>query len=453
MGSELVSETGISDVEFWDSRPLLRQVKLVASKTRKSPYAILGWLMVEMLTRLSYKVNYVSEVGTASLNMLFLMSAPTGGGKSAARRVAKEYFEFETIAWSHCEPIQAGSGEGIADSFFERKKTTDDEGNDVWEVEWINPHHCRVFYNDEISFHKGKAHQNSSTLEATYLSMYSGDLLGRSLAGGRGTEVPAGEYRAIAVFNAQPENDPFRNDASKASGMPSRLLNLNAINPNARLDYAQVADVPLLSWQPYKIPSIGSSQASPQLLGGVELVVPHISNEPTYFALPEMNLAHAEEDFLASEGLREYGRSHTLLTRAKVTCVLAALDGRAALNIEDWHLAGHLIDHSNAMDDAIQKVISRAQRTEAGKSGAILGVKMDAADASKEEAALLRVISNVRKWAAVEGYDLTQLPHEGNNPAKRSAIESHISNRDRGYIETALLQLHNEHVEGGEKNG
>ena len=428
MSTELTPNKKFSPEEFWNARPLLRRVLLVASRTRKSAYSILGWLMVEMLTRIRYETCYVSEVGKASLNMLFLMSAPTGGGKSASRRVALQYFEFEGTNWSASPPIQLGSGEAGADSYW--VPTKNEDGKTEWV--WVNPNHCRVFYNDEIAFHKGKAHQNSSTLEATYLSMYSGDHLGRSLAGGKGKEVPANEYRAVVVFNAQPENDPFRNDASKASGMPSRLLNLSAINPNARADYEATASHDIAGMRKYLIPKVGHNG---------DVFVP-----PQYYALPEMEAAHAEEDFLAAEGLREHGRSHTLLTRAKVACVLAALDGRERLILEDWHLAGHLSDHSNALDDSIQKTIAVAQRSEAGKSGAILGVKMDAADTSKEQAAIERVAKNLRKHAPEAGYLLDMPASTPENVAAAKKLATLITSRDREHITPALTLLYSEQI-------
>ena len=428
MSKELIPDRKYTAKEFWASRPLLAHIKKVASKTRKSEYALLGWLMVWTLARIPYNCVYKSEVGSASLNMLFLMSGPTGTGKSAARKAAKENFTFADVGWSCPAPMQAGSGEAIADSFWVKVKHEDENGKTVWKDEWLNPNHCRIFFNDEISFHKGKAHQNSSTLEATYLSMYSGDSLGRSLAGGKGKEVPADEYRAMAIFNAQPENDPFRTDASKASGMPSRLLNLNAVNPNARADYAATESLELPS-KPHEIPKLGG-------LGD------NFSRE--YRALPEMDAAHAEEDFLASEGLRDFGESHTLLTRAKAACVLAALEGRTYLQIEDWHLAGHLIAHSRSVNQNIEKVIKEAQRTEAGKSGAILGVKMDAADTSKEQAAIERVARNLRKHAPEAGYLLHMPASTPENVAASKKLATLITSRDRDHITPALTLIYNE---------
>jgi hypothetical protein len=437
MSKDLTPDRKYSAKEFWAARPLLAYIKKVASKTRKSEYAILGWLMVWVLARIPYKTVYKSDVGSASLNMLFLMSGPTGTGKSAARKAAKENFAFADVGWSCPAPMQAGSGEAIADSFFVKTRTMDDEGNVVWIDEWVNSNHCRIFFNDEISFHKGKAHQNSSTLEATYLSMYSGDTLGRSLAGGKGKEVPADEYRAMAIFNAQPENDPFRSDAAKASGMPSRLLNLSAVNPNVRADYAaaEAFELPSEPEEGYQIPKLGG-------LGD------NFTRE--YRALPEMDHAHAEEDFLASEGLRDYGESHTLLTRAKAACVLAALEGRTYLQLEDWHLAGHLIDHSRSVNRHIEKVIKEAQRSEAGKSGAILGVKMDAADSSKELAAIERVSNSIRRHAPDAGYDLSKPKSAAENVAAAKTLAAKFSSRDREYIDPALTLIMNEVTKGGD---
>ena len=422
--SDLIPDRRYSEEEFWKARPILNFTKLVASKRRKSAYALLGWVMVFMLTRVSYKTSYVSAVGAASLNMLFLISGATGGGKSAARKVALEVYEFEDIGWSSPAPIQAGSGESVSDSFFTPLKTKDDEGKLKIIDEWVNPNHCRVFFNDEISFHKGKTNQNSSTLEATYLSSYSGDALGRVLVGGRGKEVPAGEYRMITVFNAQPEHDPFRDDSSISSGMPSRLLNLSAVNKNARVDYQSTLRTP----EPanFKIPHFG--------LRGDRM--------PSQFrALPEMEAAHAEEDFAASEGTRELGRSHTLLTRAKIACVLAALEGRDYLLIDDWHLAGHLIDHSNLLDDEIKKTLRLAARKQAGHEGALLGVRQDSAEVSKAAIAFERVKKNLAKHAEMFGYDLSQPAKSQANKVALSTLRQKISNRDRELVEPALNKI------------
>jgi hypothetical protein len=165
-----------------------------------------------------------------------------------------------------------------------------------------------------------------------------------------------------------------------------------------------------------------------------------------------MDAAHAEEDFLASEGLREHGRSHTLLTRAKTACVLAALEGRDGLEIEDWHLAGHLIDHSNAMDESIQRTIHAAARSEAGKSGNLLGVKMDAVEDSKERSAVARVANNLLRLAPRVGYDPSKMPSDPENLRLKGKLMSHLTSRDRNYVDAALELIFNELNQTKEKN-
>jgi hypothetical protein len=416
--------------EFWTSREVLKFVKLIANKRRKSPYAILGWLFVEMLSRISYSTNYVTAVGKASLNMILLISGPTGGGKSVTRKIAKEVFDFDGLSISTPEPLQAGSGEAIADSFFEFRPEIDQDGKSHLVEDWVNLNHCRIFYNDEISYHKGKAHQNSSTLEATYLSSYSGDALGRVLAGNRGREVPAGQYRMITVFNSQPEHDPFRGEMVVASGLTSRLLNLSAVNPNARIEYETARSLP----EPgkFKIPRLETrfDQLAPQ-----------------YLALPEMEDAHAEEDFAAHEGTRALGESHTLLTRAKVSCVLAALEGRTYLISQDWHLAGHLIDHSNDLDQKIKEVLNKSERALAGKSGFVLGIKMGEAEESKHDHIIERVSQRLIKLAPLCDYDLKKSFRDESNAIALKALRQKISSRDREYIEEALNKLRNTNSE------
>jgi hypothetical protein len=112
--------------------------------------------------------------------------------------------------------------------------------------------------------------------------------------------------------------------------------------------------------------------------------------------------------------------------------------------IEDWHLAGHLIDHSRDMDKAIRTAQNTAARREAGKSGALLGLRMGAADETKAEYAVERVGKLLRKWAPEVGYDLTLTPSHPSNIASQSSLVGKITSRDRPLIESALESILNE---------
>lgn len=436
MSSELTPDRKYSAEEFWDARPLLRNIKWWASYTVKSPYAILVWAMVQMLSRIPYDTYYVTKTGKNVLNMTFVVSGDTGTGKTAARHLAYsgEIFTFDGQYWFEAPLVQLRSGESAGDSFFTRIKKSVEGEKDEWVDEWINLNRAIIFFFDEVLYFVGKQRQNSSTLVAVLLSMWSGEMLGGVLAGGRGKTVPAKEYRACVVLNSQKETDAFRTDASAYSGESSRILSVSAVNPEAEQDFETVKDS--AKPQPIVIPKFGGygDRMSPQ-----------------FQALPEMEAAQAEQDFLAHKGLNDRTRSHENLQRSKIACVLAALDGRTYLNLEDWHLALHLIDHSRAVDSEIRKAQSKAQRSEAGKSGALLGYKMEVAEDTKERTAIERVANNLRTHASEAGYDLGKTVLEQSDAGAKTRLRAKISGRDAKYFTSALELIFNEIREGGDK--
>lgn len=426
--SELTADRQYSAEEFWSARPLLQRIKWWSSYLTKSPYAILVWVMVQMLARIPYDTQYVTKVGGNSLNLTFVISGNTGTGKTAARKLASlgKIVNFLGTYWSAVPLVQPRSGESVGDSFYIRVKVSNEDGTETWKDEWINLNHAVIFFYDEVLFFNGKQRQNSSTLASVFLSLWSCEMLGGALAGGKGKTVEADSYRAVSVFHSQLENDPFRSDVASYSGETSRVLTVSSTNPNARKDLEQVKGQ--LEPAPFDIPRFGGvgDRATPQ-----------------FRALPEMEAAQEEQDLAASEGTHDRGRSHEVLQRSKIACVLAALDGRTNLVIEDWHLAGHLIDHSREMDKAIRKAQNTAARKEAGKSGALLGLRMGAADETKEEYAIERVGRLLRKWAPEVGYDLTLPPSHPSNISTLGALSGKLSSRNRFLIDAALESIIN----------
>jgi hypothetical protein len=421
---------------FWASRPILVFIKRLADAKMVSAYALLGWVIVQRLTMISYKTRYHSYKGKASLNMILLISGPTGIGKSIAKDLVEEFFDFG-INYSKTEPIQAGSGEAVADSFFTRVLRTDEDGSDKWVEDWVNPNHCQIFHNDEIDFHKGKANQNSSTMDATYLSLYIGAKLGRQLANFKGREVPAGQYRGVVIFNSQPTRDPFRNAGAIDSGFTSRLLNLDARNPDMEKDFKPLPDHELGK---FVVPPLYQERGD-------------IFMYPDYRAIPEMEAEHQAQDMSGHLLGRDSSYSHTILTKAKIACVLAALEGRTSLVLEDWDLAQHLIDHSIRVDTDIKKAIVAEERRAAGLAGTNLGHRMHVADDVKFARNISRVIRSMKSHSELLGIDLSK---ELSTEHKRQ-LKQKIAYRDRPLVDDALWEIQNSpdqtsasNLEGGE---
>jgi hypothetical protein len=173
---------------------------------------------------------------------------------------------------------------------------------------------------------------------------------------------------------------------------------------------------------------------------------------PQFYALPEMEAAQEEQDLLASEGLHDKTRSHEILQRAKISCVLAALEGRTALTIEDWHLALHLIEHSRVVDAEIRAAQRIAVRSAAGREGEVLGIRMEAAEDAKEQAAIERIAKNLRKHAEEAGYDFSKTSTMQRDAGALGRLTAKISSRDRGKQMANALEFlyHESHEEGGE---
>jgi hypothetical protein len=385
--------------------------------------------MVQMLARIPFKTEYVTKTGGNSLNLTINVSGDTGTGKTAARKIAysEKICKFTGTYWFAVPLVQLRSGEAAGDAYFSRVKRTLEDGKEAWEDEWVNLNHSIIFFFDEVLFFVGKQKQNSSTLVSVLLSMWSGEMLGGALTGGKGKTVEAGTYRAIVVLNSQKENDPFRTDASSYSGETSRVLNVSSTNPDARKDFMKVQGQ--FEPTPVEIPKFGGE--------GMQM-------PPQFYALPEMEAAQEEQDFAASEGLHDKSRSHEVLQRAKIACVLAALDGRTHLNHEDWHLALHLIEHSRSVDRATRVAQQKAIRSEAGKAGAALGIRMDAAEDSKQKSQLERVEANIRRWAEDVSYQLDKLPTEEGNRAAKPKLVGKITGRDRVVIDEVLEIIYNQ---------
>ena len=93
------------------------------------------------------------------------------------------------------------------------------------------------------------------------------------------------------------------------------------------------------------------------------------------------------------------------------------------------------------MDKAIRTAQNTAARKEAGKSGALLGLRMGAADETKAEYAIERVGKRLRKWAPEVGYDLKLPPGHPSNLATIGALAGKLSSRYRPLIDSALESI------------
>ena len=113
-----------------------------------------------------------------------------------------------------------------------------------------------------------------------------------------------------------------------------------------------------------------------------------------------MNDAHREDRFRRGEGSTDETDSHSLLTRAKVTCALAVLDGRTELNAEDWELAGMIMQQSNETRESVVKALKAAGAEELMKAGKAQGMKNAVAAEVAEDRATRKVAERIQSLRA-----------------------------------------------------
>jgi hypothetical protein len=104
------------------------------------------------------------------------------------------------------------------------------------------------------------------------------------------------------------------------------------------------------------------------------------------------------------------------------------------------------------MDQRIRKAQGIAARSEAGKSGALLGYKLGAADETKELYALERVVKRIQRWAPEVGYDLTKPKTDASNVSALSLLNGKITSRDRELVASALEAILHENEKSKKGN-
>lgn len=354
----------ISDKEFWGTRPELQHIFNVAKATTTSPWALFGAVLQRTLHVTDFGVRYKSYVGEMPLNTLVAYIGPSGLGKSVLQKRAELAFDFGDD--SSFAVLSAGSGESIPDAYAERseKETKitagdvqamqegssffNDMGVDVDEIDtdglkWLNPQHAALWSFDEVGALEATSSRTGATIVEYMKQGYSGETLGRVLAGRRGVLLPRSSYRFGMFVNTQPARaGMFFSQNALSGGLPGRFLWFNIQDPEV---------IDKLSTQTFERRDMKPMEWKDKLI----------------HALPSMSQAHFKEikrrHQTAFDDTRGDMDSHELLTRAKVACALAIMNRRTHLIEEDWELSEKVIDHSVTTRNKVLRVLdSRALR-------------------------------------------------------------------------------------------
>lgn len=339
-----------AELEFWRSRRVLRHLYVSSRSLMSSPWALLGATILRTLHTIPYHVQYHSALAPGSLNTVAVFMADSGGGKTVLQAQLNEILNFGRSFVTR----SPGSGEAIAETYV----ISIDHDTDA--IKWRHPSHAEMFFFDEVGMISAMKKRGGSTV-LEYLKIgWSGGRLGRVLVGEKGIELPEHEYRMTAFINAQHDrSDVLLNADEVAGGFPGRLLWFNMQDPAVVKRY-KPGEIKRLRVRLPEWPVRGSERTG--RMGFYQIK-----------SLPQMDEAHIAERSAYHLGTRDALHGHELMVRVRVAVALMVLDGRIALNDDDWDLAEAVMVHSRATRSLVRQRLAEVAARGAVASGRAAG--------------------------------------------------------------------------------
>lgn len=316
--------------DFWNGRAYLQATHTAALQRGLSPEGVLGALLSAYATTVPMGIWIPGVVARrAPLNIYSCLVARSGGGKTAAMGVAADLLGWNVNRNPHVRLNRSlRSGEGLPRLVvIPPKKGQSDEPS----------YHNAV----QISFDEGgvlgKQTERSGSTTIPYLNTaWAGSGIVGGAKAGEIVEFPADLVRVCAVLGVQfgAAANLFTGEAAKL-GFPQRLLYFGLVNPA------------LASVDP---DTMVASDAEP-------LDLPFWSHQefvrkPLYLEVPakvqrEVRVWSLNKDH--GSGISDPLDGHQMNLQLRIAGLLALMDGRGALDEEDWAMSSTIYNASRAV--------------------------------------------------------------------------------------------------------
>lgn len=325
--------------EFWTARPAFEHIRAAAHSRGRSADLVFAATLARLSGMVSPELQFDTGLGPGSLNLFAAAVGPSGVGKSAGAKVSRELVP----APSYCDGtafrdgIPVGSGEGLAEAYMGTviRETGEFTAKGTPKTEKVR---AQVRANAFIYVDEGEAltkmgERSGATIGPTIRSAWVGAVLGQSNAREETTRIlPDGSYSMGLLIGFQ-RGTALPLLAEAGPGTPQRFLWCSAIDPSVPTD-------PVAHPGPLTV-SLCDVLGEP--FTGVMDAAAEIKAE-----LWERNLVrvHGDVEDIDLD-------SHVPLMRSKIAALLAVLDGRTDISVDDWALSGTVWDTSSAVRDAL----------------------------------------------------------------------------------------------------
>jgi len=428
--------------EFWTARESLTRVRQAAHSRVRSADVVLAGLLCRLSAMVPHTLRADTGIGQpASLNLFAAVVGPSGGGKSSGLSVSRELIK----SGRPLEEFPLGSGEGIAEAYMgdalEGTGVMAKDGSEKQVKVRKQVRHAALFHSDEGASLNKLIERAGSTVGEALRSAWSGEAIGQKNGRAETTRtVPARSYSAGLVIGYQPSTAlPLLADVE--AGTPQRFLYFWAVDPTipsraARVPWPGEITSPFPPEVPTDAPPPGALLAGP----------PAIDLSPVTFAEAILDELYDTEHHKAtgslpaghwllipgSAELDPFKSQHTVL-KVKIGALLALLEGRRNVTLDDWRLAQMIIDTS----DRVRGYLDALAREAAGKARAAFLAAEAEAEHFREHArasvAAALDLSAERRVAVRTAIKV----HEG-GPATVGALRKAATSADRKLIEAGV---------------
>ncbi len=346
---------------FWE-RPDLAHIRQAAWHYRAAPDAVL----LHVLTRFAATIHpswLLPMKGT--LDVFGVVIAPSGVAKGLAAKAGRSLFEGA----AHNDKLirmdrTISSGEGLIEGFMGSRDVATGERDVI--------RNATHFIVDEGTTLIAQLSRDGSTVIGVLCSAWVGEALGQQLADGTKTRyIPPHRVRVCSTINIQSAlAGQLYSDTLRATGFTGRCTFVSGQDPNMpdqRPDDPGALALP--SWR--DVPTYGGTLSYPAEVA----------------AAVDAEIVGGHRGTLD----RDERQSHRMMQRVKWSQLLAMMNGRTEMNMEDWNRGGEILAISAGMlalldaQHAVERSREQAQRLTARANGEVY------VEEAKQRSATLRV--------------------------------------------------------------
>lgn len=409
-------------LEFWDSRDSLASIRRLAHSKLLPADTTLSAIMARVSGAIPHTFTAESPMGRVSLNLEVAMVGGPSAGKSQSSRVARAAFPTPDRLQDR-DGLPIGSGEGLTEIFMgmeERETGEVKKGPGGTETPVTVEVRTQTQHNAFVYVDEGKSigdieERNGSTLGETLRRVAMGEALGQTNATQERKRYVAPMSYAMGVLVGLQPSIATTLLKDSGTGTPQRFLWLWARD-------VTIADEVVEHPGTITVPGLDASHDDEQ----VTFRIPDsVAAEMRQKRLHAVRTGGIDDDEL---------NGHEPVMKMKFAALLAIIDGRFHMTMDDWRLAEMLWATSCAVRDDLvglaQREAAVARKAAEDAEIELATRKGDALDAAemKREARLRKVLEHLASAGGrMSRTDLVQRFHSRYRGELPSVIERGVA--------------------------